>query len=94
VHTWYVLIDKWIFAKKHGIPKIQFTDHMRFKKKEDKSADNSVLFRRGNKIPVGGETEKKCGAETEKEAIQRLPYLGIHLIYLTKRLLWMPTSAC
>jgi hypothetical protein len=29
---------------------IQFTDHMKFKKKEDQSVDVSVLLRRGNKI--------------------------------------------
>jgi hypothetical protein len=32
---WYTLIDKWILAQKFGIPKIQFTDHMKLKKKED-----------------------------------------------------------
>jgi hypothetical protein len=26
--------------------------------------DTSVLFRRGNKMPMGGDTEAKCGAET------------------------------
>jgi hypothetical protein len=30
----YVL-TKWILAKKFGIPKKQFTDHMKLKKKED-----------------------------------------------------------
>jgi hypothetical protein len=37
----------------------------------------------------------KCGAETEGITIQRLPHLGIHLIYnhQTQTLLWMPTSA-
>ena len=34
-YTWHVLADKWILAKKFGIPKIQFTDHMKLKKKED-----------------------------------------------------------
>jgi hypothetical protein len=33
-HTWYVLTDKWILAQKLGISKIQFTDHMKLKKKE------------------------------------------------------------
>ena len=32
------------------IPKIQFTDHMKLKKKEDQSVDASVLLRSGNKI--------------------------------------------
>jgi hypothetical protein len=53
---------------------------MKFKKKEDQSVDTLVLLRRGNKIPMGGVTETKCGAETEGKAIQRLLQLGIHLI--------------
>jgi hypothetical protein len=42
---------------------------MKLKKKEDQSVDTSVLLRRGNKIPMGGDTETKCGAETEGKAI-------------------------
>jgi hypothetical protein len=57
------------------------TDYRRLKKKEDQSVDTYVLLRRQNKIPTRGNTEAKCGAETEGKAIQRLPYLGIHLIY-------------
>jgi hypothetical protein len=34
------------------IPKIQFTDQMKLKKKEDQSIDTSILPRRGNKIPM------------------------------------------
>jgi hypothetical protein len=43
-----------------------------------------------------GDTETKCGAETEGMTIQRLPYLGIDPIYnhQTHTLLWMPTRAC
>ena len=41
-------------AQKLGIPKIQFTDHMKLKKKEDQSVDASFLLRRGNKILTGG----------------------------------------
>jgi hypothetical protein len=69
---------------------------MKLKKKEDKSVDNSTLPRRGNKIPMEGVTEPKCGAETEEMTIQRLPHLGIHPIYShqTQTLLWMPKSAC
>jgi hypothetical protein len=37
--------------------KIQFTKHMKLKKKEDQSIDTSVLLRRGNKIPMEGITE-------------------------------------
>jgi hypothetical protein len=35
-----------------GIPKIQFTNHMKLKKKEDQSVDRSILLRRENKIPM------------------------------------------
>jgi hypothetical protein len=34
-------------APKLGIPKIQFTNHMKLKKKENQSLDASVLLRRG-----------------------------------------------
>jgi hypothetical protein len=37
---------------------------MKFKK-EDHSVDTLILLRRGNKIPMKGVTETKCGAETE-----------------------------
>jgi hypothetical protein len=47
---------------------------MKFKKKEDQTVNTSVLFRRGNKIPMGADTETKCGAETERETIKRLTY--------------------
>ena len=53
---------------------------MKFKKKEDQSADTLILLRRGNKIHMEGVTETKCGAETEGMTIQRLPHLGIHPI--------------
>jgi hypothetical protein len=94
-HTWYALTDKWILAQKLGIPKIQFTNHMKLKKKEDQSVDTSIFLRRGNKIPIEGVTETESGAETEGKTIQRLPHLGIHPIYnhQTQTLLWMPTSA-
>ena len=68
---------------------------MKLKKKEDQSVDTLILLRRGNKIPMEGVTETKCGAETEGKAIQRLPHLGIHPIYRhqTQKLLWIPRSA-
>jgi hypothetical protein len=50
-HTTYALIDKWILAQKLGISKIQFTDHMKLKKK-DHSVDTLVLLSRGIKIPM------------------------------------------
>jgi hypothetical protein len=68
-HTWHVLIDKWIFAQKLGIPKIQFAKHMKLMKKEDQSVDTPILFRKGNIIPMAGVTETKCGAKTEGKTI-------------------------
>jgi hypothetical protein len=69
---------------------------MKLKRKEDLSVDTLVLLRRGIKIPVGGDTETKFGAETEEKAIQRLPHLEIHPIYShqTQTLLWMLRSEC
>jgi hypothetical protein len=43
---------------------------VKLKKKEDQSVAASVFLRRGNKILTGGNTETKCGAETEGKAIQ------------------------
>ena len=76
------------------MPKVQFTDHMKVKKKEDGSVDASVLLRRGNKILTGGNMETKCGTEIEGKATQRLPHLGIHPIHnhKTQTLLLMPRS--
>ena len=68
-HTWYALTDKWILAQKLGIPKIQFINHVKLKKEEDQSVDTSIHLRRGNKIPMEGVTETKCGSETEGKAI-------------------------
>jgi hypothetical protein len=77
----FLPLNKSILAQKLRIPKIQFTDQMKLKKKKDPSVDTLVLLRKGNKIPMGGDTETKCGAETEGKTIQRLPHLGIHPIY-------------
>jgi hypothetical protein len=69
---------------------------MKLKMKEDQSVDTLVLVRRGNKIPMEGDTKKRCVAETEGKGIQRLSHLGIHPIYSyqTQTLLWMARSAC
>jgi hypothetical protein len=75
-HTWYVLIDKWILAQNLRIPMIQFAKHMKLKNKEDQSVDTLFLLRMGNKIPMEGVTETKCGAETEGKAIHRLTTWG------------------
>jgi hypothetical protein len=52
-HTWYTLTDNWILAQKLRISKIQFTDNMKLKKKEDQSMYTPVLLRRGNKNTHG-----------------------------------------
>jgi hypothetical protein len=68
---------------------------MKLKKKENQSVDTWVLLGRGNKIPMRGNRETKCGADYEGMTIQKLPYLRMHPIYSyqTQTLLWMPTSA-
>ena len=78
------------------MPKIQFTNHMKLKKKEDQNVETLILLRRVNKTPMEGVTDSKCGVQTEEMTIQGLTHLGIHPIYnhQTQTLLWMPTSAC
>jgi hypothetical protein len=63
---------------------------------EDQSVDTSILLRWGSKIPMEGITEIKCGAETERMTIQRLPHLGMHPInnLQTQTLLQSPRRAC
>ena len=69
-HTWYALTEKWILTQKFIIPKIKFTDHMKYKKMEDQGVGASVLFKRGNKILTRASTETKFGTETEGKTIQ------------------------
>jgi hypothetical protein len=52
---------------KLGVPKIQFTDNMKLKNKEDQSLDSAVLLRRVTKILTGGNMETKCLGETGGE---------------------------
>jgi hypothetical protein len=75
---------------------MKLQNEMKLQKKEVQSVDTSVLLRRGNKIPMGGDTETKCGAKTEGKTIQRLSHLGIYPIYShqTQTQLWMPTNVC
>ena len=51
-HTWYALADKWILIQKLRIPKIQLTDHMKLKMKEDQSVDTLILIGEWIKIPM------------------------------------------
>ena len=50
-HTCYALTDKWILTQKLGIPKIQFTDHMKLKKKEDHRWILQSFLEGGTKYP-------------------------------------------
>jgi hypothetical protein len=53
--------------------------------------DTLIILRRGNKIPMGGNT--KSEAVIEGITIQRLSHLGIHPIYnnQTHTLSWIAT---
>jgi hypothetical protein len=62
------------------MPKIQFTDHMKLKKKDYQNVDSSFLLGRGGKISTVGVIEKKCIANSQGKAIQRLSHLGTHPI--------------
>jgi hypothetical protein len=92
----YALTDKWILAQKHRTPKIQFAKHKKIKKREDQWVYTSFLLRIGNKIPIKGVTEAKCGAKTKGWTIQRLPHPGIYPItsHQTQTLLHMPERFC
>jgi hypothetical protein len=81
----------WVLAQSLEIPKIQFTDHMKLKKKENQSVDASVLLRRHNKILIEANKETKCGAETEGKALPWEPSIYSHQICT---LLWMQRSVC
>jgi hypothetical protein len=48
-YTWYAFTDTCILASKLQILKIQFTGHMKLKKKKDQNIDASVLVRRKTK---------------------------------------------
>jgi hypothetical protein len=58
---------------------------MKLKKKENKSVGASVFLRKGNKILMGANIETNCGTETEGKAIQRLPHMEIHPIYIVTK---------
>jgi hypothetical protein len=81
----------------HVSPEFQNTQDTIHKTQEtqEESMDSSIILRRGNKITMEAVTDTKCGAETKGMMINRLTYLGIHLIYnhQTQTLLRMPTRA-
>ena len=47
--TWYALTNKQMLVQKHKINKLQFTHHMKLKKKEDLSEGSMVPLRKGTK---------------------------------------------
>jgi hypothetical protein len=49
--------------------------HVKLKKKEYQSMDTSIL-RRGDKIPMEGVTETKCGVKTEELTSRVCPTWG------------------
>ena len=61
----YALTDKLKLTQKLRIPKIQFIDHMKLRKKKDQSVEATVLLKRENKILTGGSIKTKCGTETK-----------------------------
>jgi hypothetical protein len=54
-------------AQKLGIPKIQFTDHMKLNGKEEWILLS--ILQGENKTPLEGVTETKCGVDTEEMTI-------------------------
>jgi len=46
-YTWYAFTDKWLLAQISNYPRS--TDHMKLKKKNEQSADASLLLKMGNK---------------------------------------------
>lgn len=56
-HTWCAVTEKWILAPNLRVTELQFTDHMKLRKKEDQTVGALVLPRRQNKILRVGNTE-------------------------------------
>ena len=67
-HTWYALTDKWILAQNLQITRIQFTDHMKFNKKEDQSVGASVLLRSWTKY-----TQEQIGRWSVEQRLKKRP---------------------
>jgi len=95
-HTWYVLTDKWILVQKLRIPKIQCTDHMKLKKKEDQSVGASFLLRRRNKNTQRRKYgEKGWGRDWRKGHPETATHGDLSTCsHQTQSLLGMPRSAC
>ena len=79
IHSMYSLISGYQ-PKKLRIPKKQFIDLMKLKKKKGQKVDASVLLRRENKMLIGGNKGTNRGAGIGEKIIQRLPNLEIYPI--------------
>ena len=95
-HAQYALSDKWILAPKLRIPKIQFTDHMKLKRKEDQSVGALVLLRMSNKILMGPNIERQSVEQRLKERPYRYysTWGSTPYSHQMQTLLGMPRSAC
>lgn len=85
-HTWYILSDM-LLAQYLRLPRLESTDHIKIKEKEDQSGDAVVLFKRGNKDihrKVSGHSVLRrdwSNGHSESATSGYLPYL-----YFTKKL--------
>jgi hypothetical protein len=103
-HTWYALTDKWILtqkpkspeAQKLRIPKIQFTSHMKLKKKENHSMDTYIHLRRGEQNTHGRSYRDKLWSRDWRNYHLEtdLPGDPSHLQSPNPDTVWMPTFAC
>ena len=89
-NTPYALTDKWILAKKLRITKMRFTDHMKFKKKENQSVDTLIFLRRGIKIPREDIQRQSMEQRLKERPSRDCSPLGSIPYTFTK----LPLSAC
>ena len=79
----YVLTDKQILApesSEYPIPRKEFTDIVKLKKKEGQNGNASVLLIKENKTLMRGNARSNRGAGIEEKIIQKLLHLGINHI--------------
>jgi len=70
----YAFTDKWILAQKLRLPKIQSTDYMKLKKKDDQMWMGQSFLKVGTKVFNGGNTETTIGTKTEGKDLQKLSH--------------------
>ena len=83
-HTWYAF-NKWILDKKLGIPKIQFTNHMKLKRMKTTVWLLRFFLEGGVKIPMRGDTETMFGAKLKERPSSDCPTWGSIPYTVTKR---------